>query len=207
MRAQPNPTFAQRHLTFSCSGLRPARWYPWRRAVGGGSKPLNCRPLGGWFRESITECPIIEMLTIGRLRHAFSAAFAALFLIVLFAIFIVPSSATVCGGIPVWTPIFSGARVWNGAETDLVVTIQRDGSTFVGMNFVPAHQLPSAIASALALGEERTLVLRVDRRSPFGATRAVFRAAQTLGVGRIVLPTGVYSISDLASVKALGPAT
>jgi biopolymer transport protein ExbD len=160
-----------------------------------------------WFRKSITECPIIEMLTMDRLRHAFGAAFAALFLVVLFAVFIVPNSATAFGGIPVWTPIFSGARVWNGADTDLVVTIQRDGSTFVGMNFVPAHQLPSAIASALALDEGRTLVLRADRRSPFAATRAVFRAAETRGVRRIVLPTGVYSISDLASAKAGGPPT
>jgi hypothetical protein len=131
------------------------------------------------------------MFTLTALRPAFAAAFSASLLAVFSGIFTVPG-AFVCGAPR--EPNFSYARRWVQSQTDVVVTITPEGQFRVGDIFVPPRQLGRVLTEAYVLDPRRRLVVRPDVRTPFGAVRSVLRQAQSLGIRRIIIPSGVRSV-------------
>src|ERR1051325_263257 len=130
------------------------------------------------------------MIGLPFLRHSFAAAFAAVVLVVLMAGGVIPTSVIVCGP-PTRPPVMlakaNGAVIRSGAETDLVITVQESGALFIGSAAVPAAEFQARLADIVRRTPGRTLVLRPDRRSPFGATRAVVRGAQAVGFRTILI--------------------
>ena len=138
------------------------------------------------------------MISLPQLRHTFAAALAATLLVILMAGFVMPNGVIVCGppGYHVALPRPARARFWRTSETDLSISVQRDGTLLIGNLIVPASDFPSQLRALHQRTPGRRIVLRPDRRSPFGATRLVLRGVQSLGIHTVVIDGGMQSVAD-----------
>jgi biopolymer transport protein ExbD len=134
------------------------------------------------------------MLTLSGRRHSFYAAMATPLIVILFTVFLAPV-ATGCR-LHVLTPRMRSAQPWQGEESDLVVTVEHDGLLMLGGSDVRPEQLLPALQTILRNTPGRHLVLQVDRRSPFGSTRQVIKAARELGIRHLVMTSGPRSVGD-----------
>ncbi|HWS70580.1 MAG TPA: biopolymer transporter ExbD [Thermoanaerobaculia bacterium] len=137
------------------------------------------------------------MLTLPALRHSYYAAVAAPLLVILMAAFVIPYGSIICYGYMLpRLPRFAAERQWFGAETDLFVSVRHDATLFVGNECVSAKQLPSVLRELVERDRSRRVVVRIDRYSPFGATRDVMRALQQLGIRCVLLDSGTRSVAE-----------
>jgi biopolymer transport protein ExbD len=138
------------------------------------------------------------MISLPQLRHSFAAAFGAIVLVILMAGFVVPASVIVCGPSRVYVMLARSidARSLPGSETDLSITVKEDGTLVMGNVIVPVAQFEAELTEISRRTPGRRLVVRSDKRSPFGATRVVVRSAQSLGFRNVVIETGIYSVAD-----------
>jgi biopolymer transport protein ExbD len=138
------------------------------------------------------------MISLPYLRHSFAAAFGAIVLVILMAGFVIPTSVIVCGPTKAYVMLARpiGATILSGSETDLSITVKEDGTLLIGNMIVPAAQFEAQLTEISRRTPGRRLVLRPDKRSPFGATRVIVRSAQALGFRRVTIETGIYSVGD-----------
>jgi biopolymer transport protein ExbD len=115
------------------------------------------------------------------MSSAFSAALAAVVVTLLFALYL-PYTAIVCvfRGLPATPEIRAGEVYWEKPDT-LVVSVQRDGSVFLGPNVVRLRVLTSELSRAHMLWPDRPLELRVDGRVTLGELEPVLSAAREAG--------------------------
>jgi len=138
------------------------------------------------------------MISLPYLRHAFAAGFGAIVLVILMAGFVIPTSVIVCGPPNAYVMLARpvGATILSAAETDLSITVREDGTLLIGNMVVPAAQFQAQLTEVSRRAPGRRLVVRPDRRSPFGATRFVVRSAQSLGFRKVTIEAGTYSVAE-----------
>ncbi len=68
-----------------------------------------------------------------------------------------------------------------GKETDLIISVKRDGSVFVGQDWIPDKDIPRYIKAEYVKNRARAVALKADKRINFGKVRLVMKAANEAG--------------------------
>ena len=76
-----------------------------------------------------------------------------------------------------------------GAESDLTISIKKDGTVFVGSNWIPDADLGTYLQSQHQRDPGRTIVLKADRRLKFARVRTVMKAANEAKFSRVAILT------------------
>ncbi len=80
-------------------------------------------------------------------------------------------------GIDVALPQGPHAESKPGAEHDLTIAIKKDGTVFVGNNWVPDRDLETYLSAEYKKNPARLVMLKADKRIDFGKVRLVMKAA------------------------------
>jgi biopolymer transport protein ExbD len=108
-----------------------------------------------------------------------------LFLVLLF--FLITSSFIEQPNIKLELP---SAKYASSSKLDeLVLIISRDGEFFFQNEPVERKDLVSVLKNAFSKQDDKTLVLRADKHTPYGVVIDVMDAAKGAGLKRIVAPT------------------
>ncbi len=92
--------------------------------------------------------------------------------------------------IPIEVPIADKATVPEDRGLRMTVSLQADGSLFVGPQAVAPEDLPAYLGELRASAGDRVKVyVRADARVPFKEIREVFAAAAASGISDVVFAT------------------
>jgi len=72
---------------------------------------------------------------------------------------------------------------------DIVVSVQADGSVFIGPKWYPTDALLAGISGSLARNTQAQILIRIDKTLPFGSVRAVLHVLQQARVSSAFLVT------------------
>src|SRR5205085_1085833 len=64
-----------------------------------------------------------------------------------------------------------------GKEGDLVISIKKDGTVFIGQDWIPDRDMPRYLKAAHDKEPSRNVMLKVDKRINLGRVRAAMKAA------------------------------
>lgn len=102
----------------------------------------------------------------------------------------VPPQPIVCGYVPrVSLPWATTATRVHGADTDLQITVRKNGEIFVGQQRVPAAHLAAELRTLADRGTDRQLLVSADGTVSYGAVEQVLAAARDAGFQRLALMT------------------
>jgi len=76
-----------------------------------------------------------------------------------------------------------------GKETDLIISVKRDGSVFVGQDWIPDKDIPRYIKAEYDKNRGRAVALKADKRINFGKVRLVMKAANEAGFTQVGILT------------------
>jgi biopolymer transport protein TolR len=71
----------------------------------------------------------------------------------------------------------------------LVLSVQRDGRTFVGKQEVPVGELAAKLAAVFEARGDKELYLRADREAPYGLVAKAMAAARNAGATKLGIVT------------------
>jgi len=74
-------------------------------------------------------------------------------------------------------------------EEPLVLSVQRDGRTFVGKQEVAAGELTAKLEAVFAARGDKALYLRADREAPYGLVAKAMAAARNAGATKLGIVT------------------
>ena len=75
------------------------------------------------------------------------------------------------------------------SEEPLVLTVQRDGRTFLAREEIAADGLAAKLAAVFAARGDKELFLQADREAPYGLVVKAMAAARSAGVTRLGIVT------------------
>lgn len=84
---------------------------------------------------------------------------------------------------------YATARPGALREDTILVSIPRDGATYVGRYRIRPADLPDAIREALQNGAERKVYLKVDARAKYGDVMYVLAEIRRAGIGTVCFVT------------------
>jgi biopolymer transport protein TolR len=74
-------------------------------------------------------------------------------------------------------------------EEPLVLSVQRDGRTFLGKQEVPNAQLAAKLTAVFEARGDKQLYLRADREAPYGVVAKAMAAARNAGATKLGIVT------------------
>jgi biopolymer transport protein TolR len=74
-------------------------------------------------------------------------------------------------------------------QEPLVLSVQRDGKTFLGRQEVAVEELPAKLAAVFASRGDKELYLRADREAPYGLVVKAMAAARGAGASKLGIVT------------------
>jgi|SRR4030095_6994537 biopolymer transport protein TolR len=74
-------------------------------------------------------------------------------------------------------------------EEPLVLSVQRDGRTFLGKQEVPSAQLAAKLTAVFEARGDKQLYLRADREAPYGVVAKAMAAARNAGATKLGIVT------------------
>jgi biopolymer transport protein TolR len=74
-------------------------------------------------------------------------------------------------------------------EEPLVLSVQRDGRTFLGKQEVPCAQLAAKLTAVFEARGDKQLYLRADREAPYGVVAKAMAAARNAGATKLGIVT------------------
>src|SRR5690606_40679007 len=75
------------------------------------------------------------------------------------------------------------------AEEPLVLTVQRDGRTFLAREEIPPGELGAKLAAVFAARGDKELYLHADREAPYGLVVQAMAAAREAGATKLGIVT------------------
>jgi len=76
-----------------------------------------------------------------------------------------------------------------GEQSDLLISIKSDGTVFVGQKWIPDKDLPTFLRAEHEKDPSRAVMLKADKRIPYGKVRIVMRAANEAQFTRVAILT------------------
>jgi biopolymer transport protein TolR len=92
-------------------------------------------------------------------------------------------------GVDVLLPAGPHAEKKSGKEADLVISIKKDGTTFVGQDWIPDKNLAKYLKSEHDKDANRVVMLKADKRINFGKVRTVMKAANDAQFTQVAILT------------------
>ena len=92
-------------------------------------------------------------------------------------------------GVDVLLPEGAHSEKKPGSEGDLVISVKKDGTTFVGQDWIPDNRLEAYLKSEHDKDATRAVVLKADRRINFGRIRTVMKAANDAKFSQVAILT------------------
>jgi biopolymer transport protein TolR len=92
-------------------------------------------------------------------------------------------------GVDVLLPIGVHAEKKAGRQDDLIISIKKDGTVFVGQAWIPDARLPAFLKAEHERDARRAVVLKADRRINFGRVRGVMKAANEAKFTQVAILT------------------
>jgi biopolymer transport protein TolR len=74
-------------------------------------------------------------------------------------------------------------------DDPLILTVQKDGKTFVGRTEVPLGELNAKLAAIVQARGEEEVYLRADKEAPYGLVAQVMAGARAAGVKKLGMVT------------------
>src|ERR1700722_13272973 len=111
------------------------------------------------------------------------SAFASI-IVVLVAMFAMPASVVIDGGIAVDLPkVLHPKLVPNALREDaIIVWVMRNGDVFLGNDRVAPDELPGRIRERVSRGSKRTVYIRADARSKYRNVKEVLDETHSAGI-------------------------
>ncbi len=106
-------------------------------------------------------------------------------------------------GVDVLLPRGPHAEQTPGEEGDLTISIKRDGTVFVGDNWVPDRDLSTYLETEYQKNPAATVMLKADRRIDFGKVRSVMKAANEANFTGVAIITERQSPGEKIATDAL----
>jgi len=130
-----------------------------------------------------------------------AAAIASTLLAVLFAMFLAPFGAIVCGPLAVISPdVGTGKPVFEKPTTTLL-SIKADGSCFVDSYLVPRHELTAHLRAAREAAPSRALEINADRRLRSDDVTRVLAAARDAGYTEAYVFGHTHSLLEVLAMQ------
>jgi biopolymer transport protein TolR len=92
-------------------------------------------------------------------------------------------------GVDVLLPAGPHSEKKAGKEGDLIISMKKDGTTFVGQDWIPDKNLAKFLKSEHDKEPNRIVMLKADKRLTFGKIRAVMKAANDAQFKQVAILT------------------
>ena len=122
--------------------------------------------------------------------------------LVLLIIFMVVTPM-IARGVDVQLPVTSHHAKKNDDNRDIVVSITRDGTVYVGADRTPVDKLGDAVAQEKRRHPDKGIFLKADERLDYGQARRVMDAIHGAGVEDVQLGTTRTATGSVARGRAL----
>jgi biopolymer transport protein TolR len=88
-------------------------------------------------------------------------------------------------GVDVLLPQGPHAQKRPGKEGDLTISIKQDGTVFIGQDWIPDRDLVRYLKAEHDKNPARAVMIKADKRIPFGKIRTVMKAANEAGINGV----------------------